>query len=62
MSNVGLKLREKWDIITQLDVKISNFGHLELKRAPELVEVSDAVDTAIRRLYFLKFGIATQTY
>ena len=43
-----------------IPVNISNFG--ELERAPKLLEVSDAVDTAVRRLNFLKFGIATQKY
>jgi hypothetical protein len=36
-----------------IPVKISNFGQLE--RAPKLLEVSDAVDTAVRRLNFLRF-------
>ena len=43
-----------------IPVNISNFG--ELERAPTLLEVSDAVDTAVRRLNFLRFGIATQKY
>ena len=43
-----------------IPIKISNFGQLE--RAPKLLEASDAVDTAVRRLCFLRFGIATQKY
>ena len=43
-----------------MPVKISNFGQLE--RAPRLLEVLDAADTAVHRLSFLGFGIATQKY
>ena len=56
----GLGLVTKPVFCSQLiPVKINSFEHLE--RAQKLLEESDAVDTAVRRLNFLKFGIATQT-
>jgi hypothetical protein len=43
-----------------IPIKISNFGQLE--RAPKLLEVSDAADTAVCRLSFLRFGLAAQKH
>jgi hypothetical protein len=43
-------------------VSVNISEHWQLEREARALVVSDAVDTAVRRMSFLRFGIATQKY